>query len=369
MMRQRLAATARRSMGFSLIEIMVGLAIGMFAMVVMMQVFGAAEGNRRATTGGNDAQVSAALGLYNLERDIRQAGQGISAFQVLGCSLQYTTMASGESVTLDALAPVTLNSSKVAAGDDKTDTVLVVYGSSGGSSEGDPLTALSTSASLAVTVPASFTVGDWVMAAPGTRAEPCALSMGKVSAIAGSTLTVTAATAGMVVGDIVYDLGASPTIRAYAVRDHQLKSCDYLQYDCSKSTDDGRWTTVAGGVVSLRAQYARDTTVGNMTGVVSVYDQTTPGSAGDTAASLALYCRWARVIGMRLAVVAQSTQYDKTYTAPTPTWAGSADAPIDISGLSDHQYYRYKTLETTVPLRNMIWQGSQTTYQGGNGGC
>ncbi|HIV73171.1 MAG TPA: PilW family protein [Candidatus Aquabacterium excrementipullorum] len=361
---------ARRtfSRGFSLIEIMVSLAIGMFAMVIMMQVFGAAEGNKRTTTGGNDAQISAALGLYNLERDIRQAGQGVSAFTVLGCSLNYTSTASGEAVALNALGPLTLNSSKVPAGDDKTDTLLVVAGSSAGSSEGDPLTAISQATSLTVTVPASFAVGDWVLAAPATRAEPCALVLGKVTAIAGSVLTVTNATTGLVVNDIVYNLGSSPTLRAYAVRSKQLKSCDYLKYDCSKTTDD-RWSTVAGGVVSLRAQYARDNTVGNMSGIVGVYDQATPGSAADTAVTLALNCRWARIIGLRLAVVAQSAQYDKTYTAPTPTWAGSTDAPIDLSKLTDYQYYRYKTLETTVPLRNMIWQGSQTNYQGGTGGC
>lgn len=370
-MARRPSTIRRAALGFSLIEIMVGLMIGMFAMVIVMQVFAAAEGNKRATTGGNDAQTNATLALYSLQRDIRQAGQGISALPILGCSLSYTTATSGEAVTLDALAPVTINSAKVPKGDDNTDTLLVVAGSSGDSSEGDALTGVSTANSLNVTVPGSFAQGDWVIAAAAARAEPCDLVMGRISAaITGSVLTVSQATVGRAVDDIAYNLGASPSVRAYAVRGGQLKSCDYLAYNCA-TVDDTRWVAVAGGIASLRARYARDTTTYtdgvSMTGVASVYDQTTPASGSDAnPMGLLLKCRWARVIGVQLAVVARNAQYEKGYTAATPTWAGSVALPIVIDTTAG---YRFKTLEVTAPLRNMIWQGSQNTHEDGSGGC
>ena len=44
-------------------------------------------------------------------------------------------------------------------------------------------------------------------------------------------------------------------------------------------------------------------------------------------------------------------------------WAGAAVAPIDLTvggTVTDWQYYRYKTIETSVPIRNLIWKGSQS---------
>jgi type IV pilus assembly protein PilW len=146
---------------------------------------------------------------------------------------------------------------------------------------------------------------------------------------------------------------------------------------------------VASNVVSLRAQYGRDTngisgSTSTMTGVVATYDQTTPGSSADTT-TIPRYCGWSRVVALRLAVVARSPTYDKTQpTSATPTWDGSTAntattstlttvtptaVAIDLSSNANWKYYRYRTLQATVPLRNMIWQGSQSTYQGGSGGC
>jgi type IV pilus assembly protein PilW len=90
-----------------------------------------------------------------------------------------------------------------------------------------------------------------------------------------------------------------------------------------------------------------------MDGVVDVYDRTTPGSA----------CAWARTSALRLALVARSAQFEKeAVTTAFPAWAGSVDAnaAIDLGDLPDWQRYRYRTYETTVPLRNMAWQGVQS---------
>jgi len=72
--RQR--SQASRADGFSLVELMVGMVIGMIAIIVVMQVFSLSEGSKRTTTGGDDAQMSGAVALTMLQRDIRQAGYG-----------------------------------------------------------------------------------------------------------------------------------------------------------------------------------------------------------------------------------------------------------------------------------------------------
>ena len=46
-------------------------------------------------------------------------------------------------------------------------------------------------------------------------------------------------------------------------------------------------------------------------------------------------------------------------TATAPTWAGSREGTspaINLTADANWQCYRYKTFETVVPLRNMLWR-------------
>src|SRR4051812_23894850 len=64
--------------GFTLIEILVGVIIGLLGTLIIFQVFAVSEGQKRTTTAGGDAQQNGAFSLYALEHDIRNAGGGIS---------------------------------------------------------------------------------------------------------------------------------------------------------------------------------------------------------------------------------------------------------------------------------------------------
>jgi type IV pilus assembly protein PilW len=64
--------------GFGLVEIMVGLVVGLVTMIVIMQVLAVFESQKRATTSGDDAQTAGALALYVMEREIRAAGNGMT---------------------------------------------------------------------------------------------------------------------------------------------------------------------------------------------------------------------------------------------------------------------------------------------------
>jgi type IV pilus assembly protein PilW len=63
--------------GFTIVELMVGLVIGLIASLVIMQTFSSFEGNKRSTTGISDAQTSGSIGLYMLQRELQFAGYGI----------------------------------------------------------------------------------------------------------------------------------------------------------------------------------------------------------------------------------------------------------------------------------------------------
>lgn len=67
----------RYQSGFTIVELMVGLVIGLIATLVIMQTFSAFEGNKRSTTGIADAQTNGSIGLYMLQRELQFAGYGI----------------------------------------------------------------------------------------------------------------------------------------------------------------------------------------------------------------------------------------------------------------------------------------------------
>ncbi|MBJ2155878.1 PilW family protein [Variovorax sp. IB41] len=375
--------------GFSLIEILVGLLIGMLSVIVIMQVFGVFEGNKRTTTGGDDAQINGTVALYGIERDVREAGYGINTFSLLGCSLSFKTSEDTKTVKLAALAPVVVNpaTTVVPAGTAGTDTLLVIFGTSDSPSEGDLIATAPSTKTYPITTAKSFAVADYVIAQPSARPTPCDLTLDKVTAISGTTLTVDPGdSTGLALGSMVYNMGKGLVVRAYAVRDGNLTVCDYTAYNCADATyatpkkvDPKVWVSIASNIAGMRAQYGRDTSgisSNKLSGIVDTYDQITPGSTADTS-GLAVQCAWARTLALRVALVARSGQYTKydaaageaPSTSTAPTWAGTSSAPIDLSGEGDWKNYRYKTLQTTIPVRNLVWQGSQTTAQGGTGGC
>jgi type IV pilus assembly protein PilW len=62
-----------RQHGFSLIEIMVGVVIGLIAVLVIYQVFAAAEGIKRNTTSAGDAQQNGLLSSFMLTVELMNA--------------------------------------------------------------------------------------------------------------------------------------------------------------------------------------------------------------------------------------------------------------------------------------------------------
>ncbi len=352
-----LRRTPRIQSGFSLVEIMVAVVIGMLAMIVMMQMFSVSEGYKRSTTGGADAQTIGAIALFGMQRDMRQSGYGIGNLNLMGCSLLLPT-----GLTLTNLAPVIINPATtiLPAGDINSDTMLIVYGNGNGSSEGDLLVATPGTVNVyPVQTPTSFTVGDRLIAEVQPRPAVCSLRLDPVVSIAGANVTVTTGVAGLVGSSILYNLGAAPRIVGYAIRQGNLTMCDYLDTtkDCTNAGSTN-WVPVANNVVSLRAQYGRDTTAAPMDGIVDLYDQTTPTTA----------CGWSRISTLRFALITRSSQTEKTaVTTAAPTWSastagnptGSTAAAIDLSGNATWQNFRYRVFQSIVPIRNIAWAGVQ----------
>lgn len=364
---------ARQAAGFSLVEIMVGMVMGLLGMIVILQMMTLFEGQKRTTTGGDDAQNSAAISMHTLQQDIEQAGLGFSNMGLLNCNY-----------ALGVLAPVTINPAAaiIPLGDPNTDRLLIAYGNSNSIAEGNPITAQSgVSGNLySVQLPSSFRLNDRVIAA-GIPCGNLLIDRVSVAPIVGDQAVTVVSGVAVTIPGSLYNLGQSPQFLAYAIRRGNLTVCDYSLNNCGNAAltnNPSVWMPIAKDIVSLRAEYGRDdlptpgatpvlnqaqiNTIVNATVppspipnyIVNKFDQNTPTTA----------CGWARTSAIRLVLVARG-QYEKEDTITTvakgnvPQWDGTATTPINLTADVDWQHYRYKTLETLVPIRNITWMGVQ----------
>lgn len=371
------------------------MVIGLLGIVVMMQMFSVFEGQKRTTTGGDDAISSGAIALYGVQRTIQQSGWGISALggdgemSLMGCTVvPLPAFGTDFNVTPLPLVPLTINSALITGQDPNTDTLLVVSGNGSGSVEGDELPG----GVLTPATPTAFRGGDRVVSVPSSG--PCtARQLGVYTA---STKSASVDADGLKVR--VYNLGSAPTIRGYAIRNGNLTVCNFFADDCVTAANNDNpaiWVPIANNIVSLRAQYGRDTSAAEMDGVVDTWDQTvadpdTPVSTTPAANTVA--CGLQRAPVIRIALLARSSQAEQTadwpelekhVTGAAPLWAGSdavaqaidptqAEAvKIDLTDESlspgadwpTWKDFRYKVFETVVPLRNINSTGLSSNVE------
>jgi type IV pilus assembly protein PilW len=79
----------RRQAGLSIVEMMVGMVIGLIASLVIMQSFSSSEAYRRNISGSGDALQSAAIAAQRLDLIIQEGGSGLArgGQWVWGCRL------------------------------------------------------------------------------------------------------------------------------------------------------------------------------------------------------------------------------------------------------------------------------------------
>lgn len=380
--RRRPGRAALQARGFSLIEILIGVAIGLIAVLVIFQTFSVFGTRARTTTSGSDAQVSGTLGLFTLERDLRLAGLGFGRAQatVVGCTVNADDAGR---VFSFSLVPVQIVQNATAGG---PVTLNVLYGNSSFYSAEQTFTA-STATSKTAVNRTGFQLGDlMVVATPSAGAAgPCALvevtgntnadgltvdhaSTSYVSFYGDGTTSVSsrfnpsAGPTGTFTAGTLYNLGPDPRRNSWTITSNRILSVSDLIHAPATALD------VAEGIVNLQAEYGLDT---DGDSIVDSWTTTDP-TAGN----------WLQVRAIRVAILARSEQLEPLITTgsvPTnvttvaPRWscgsnaAGCAFAMTDLNSTSDSftgaadasannwRNYRYRVYEKVIPLRNMIW--------------
>lgn len=363
---RRLPTTFRRlGRGVTLVELMVALVLGLVVTLVVSQVMSFAEGQKRTTTGGSQAQVNGALALYTLQRELQMAGYGLTVNQAaLGCPVAARHAVGGDFGW--TLTPVTI----VDGADGAPDSLVVLSASRAYSvpltvtvdhpQDGDRFTVRSaigvSTGDLMIAVPLPFAAGNGCSVFNVTAIEPGNQLVHAPGAAgpwnqdgASSIFPV----AGYPAGTFLFNAGQLVN-RTFEIDAQTLRQ---------RTLDTATGTVVSQDlfpqIVNLQALYGKDT---DDDGVVDTYDNVTPG---DNAG-------WRQVLAIRLALVARSDTYQKEeVTQAEPVWdvgtttavTGAVDCgtskciTLKIDGLADWKHYRYTVYDVVAPLRNMLWGG------------
>lgn len=366
--RPSLTLRPRRSLaGFTLIEMMVGLVVGLLATLVISNVLSVAEGQRRSSTSGSDAQVNGGLAIYELQRHLRMAGYGLTTEgDALGCTLQARYNGGGSPASMPAtLAPVLITAGAGGAPDSirllsssKISFALPVSVTGAY----DPAVAANASRFLvATTVGASK--GDLMALVYGAN-QPCQVFevsaeptvTGQIDRVDGGKWndnkfpdTALAAKSGA----FLVNMGALNDISFSITADYKLRQTTAQLASLSSTSRD-----LQPNILTLRAFYGKDTD-GDDT--VDTFDTTTPTTNAG----------WLQVRAVRLAVLARSTHFEKEeVTTALPLWnvgtfasvsgsvACGSSRCIELKAdvISDWKHYRYKVFDLLVPLRNQVWR-------------
>ncbi len=331
--------------GFSIVEMMVGLTIGMLGMIVIAQVLSIYQDTSRATESGGNSQQNGALSLFSLERDIRQAGYGMNIANMLGCQVLSTDTSTGRTVSF-LFAPVVITQGLNTA----PDQVHITYSNANMVTTPSVLLQqmVSAESNYIVSNRFGFNVGNLVLLTNGTSSANCDLA--QITATPGApnqSAIVHASTGRYHARQIfnttaqIYNLGNNPVSNRYSIVDGGLQVFSEIT---------GETSLVADGVVDLQADYGINVD-GDVENTVEEY-RTSADVDGD---GVVTWSDWEKVVAVRIGIVSRSSKKENIdVTTTLPTWAGGTFANVGTK--PDWQRYRYQVFETTVLLRNMLWR-------------
>ncbi|HZI83705.1 MAG TPA: PilW family protein [Casimicrobiaceae bacterium] len=395
----------RADAGFGLIEIMVGLVIGLIAVLVIYQVYNVAEGFKRNTTAAGEAQMAGLFSAFVLGMEISNGGaaMAISAADLASCS------DTGNIATTFRPIPVLITDG---GGASKPDSFVVTYSmattlvtpamfnfdanaddpydvqSAGGFHVGDLIVAIAKPGSVGSDCPSSVVTAATV---PDLRV-PSPLINDTPTNVANVTLTHTATgSAAALKGDgrpglsTLFNMG--PCSKLQKVRydvdaNGVLRSTPLLDTsggNCGKLADPPVPNPLASNIVNMKVEYGIDSDL-DPQGLLDTWVQAGAGGGWDPATLLpAALSQINQIKAIRIGIIVQSEQFDKTlagftggdYVNGAYNWvlfdcanANKALCPGRLTGsvaasVSPPGNWRFRKYETIIPLRNEIWNKAQ----------
>lgn len=365
--------------GFSLIELMVSVAIGLIVTLAITGVLVASEQRKRTSTSVNDINQTGAYLSYVLDKAIRSAGSGFSekSEAVYGCALQASR--NGAPIlpaTLPApftafnvpvrVAPVVIGKG-LSLG--RTDDVLMVMAGNGGFAEAAVKVSPGLAAANSLNLPNTLTFQNQDLLLLAGSGGDCLVTEVQGTPAAGSQQLALGGTffgagaaafdAGSLVIPIGNEASRPPQFRLFGVgANRTLFSHDLLQVSSTTPVP------LAEGVVQLHARYGVDT---NNNGLLDIWVD----AVGDfSPASLLNGTEPARdrlrsIVAVRVGLVLRTSLPEVRGGLPggevvaPETLVLFQDLPEAVRQTfttgADGTKFRHRTAEITIPVRNALF--------------
>jgi type IV pilus assembly protein PilW len=340
-----------RQPGFSLIELMISVLIGMLAMVFVMRTTVSFESNRRSSLGGSDSMQNGVVALSSMENDAAKAGWGLNDPLLFGCAARFydsqnyadANVAGGVAMRL---APVQVVFGLVTANGANPDQISFASGTSdaGTGSAGTAAAAAAGAMALSINTasPWGFNIRDVLAIAPTTVGGTCAIAQvsgtvpGSVTPPVPSTLNIandgTTGTRFNAPGGLLAAFAGLNQAKVFNLGDGNTLS--FHTWDVNngvlrlRATDltgaSNAPTSAVAGIVSIKALYGFDTrpstTLPSTPCVASLFmpdcgltisQWSTSMITADQAGPLTIPQAYQRLAALRLAVVARSREPEK----------------------------------------------------------
>ena len=379
--RARPVPRGRPRAGYTLIELMVGLGIGLVTTLAITQILLTSEVQRRSTAAAAEAQANGVLAMDMLRTSILAAGYGFSsATAIIGCPLSARYNGAPLPGFPSQLVPLAITSG---AGD-APDSIRVL--ASGKSTLAVPMavmdpaydpTVAAQRSAFHVQASPGVQAGDLLLAATDAN-SPCQVFQASAVPNATQIDRLDQPSGWNAAGfpdqayafsnhALLFNLGEFSDVRYSVDSDGNLQT-NVLQFNAAGRPSYSGNADTYTNIVTLKAYYGKASLINGTTRLmapVDTWDKVTPST----------HNQWLQLLAVRIALVSRSDHYEKTEVTTGPLqWDVGASAHIAGTSAcgnsqcvslpiphpaqsSDWKHYRYKLIDSVIPLRNLLWNG------------
>lgn len=375
------SAARRRQHGFTLVELLISMTIGLVLIAGLGVIINRFENSKRRGASASDLALATGYLAYDLDRQVRSAGSGLyQANNAFGCQL-FASLGGAQILPSPGAfpAPFTSVSTTVraipvlafpGAGAGGSDVLQVLTGSSGMSESPFQVNGNSTTANtIQVTNSMGVRGGDlMLLTEPGNPncmvVQAAANYVGGPSQIVDlggsyfsnsigslSMLSFSNGSLPAVLSNLGNQTGNPPRFQLLGVNaSQQLVAYDMLRLN---NLPNAPTTPVplAEGVVTMRVRYGID---GGSNGVITSW--VVPETGGFTAAAMATSQALVRqIIAVRVALLLRADRIEQTVANPgSYVLFSSLPQSSQVTVATADPNRAYKVVEFTIPLRNAI---------------
>lgn len=373
--------------GFSLIELLVAMIIGLIVSLAVYTVLTTFEARKRTTTSVNDTSQANTYALYQLDKKLRSAGSGFSAglqgvqasVSTFGCLLNVALNGAQLLPRLGAfpgafasvnpnirLAPVVILDNVAGA---QGDIIIAMSGNSGAAETATPLTGIPSSTQLNVDNNINFKANDRVLAirSPvGAAIQPCLFEQvenGFVPASAAVAVrlggpyyqsTINGINlAGYIDNTQALNLGQAPQFEMFAVGNNNTMFSYDLLNPPSAAPESPNPSIFIEGAYQMHALYGIDNDGDpNVASINWVAPTGAYAAANLLTGTVAANTLLSTIKAVKIGLITRTALLEREIVSGASVTLFANATPLVVN--LDNPNFRYQTAEITVPVRNSL---------------